>query len=61
MKILELLYEADRVFTIGFFNPGKTERRGVLFQKKGLPDGSIEKKIVEKTGRFSKSSMFKDR
>jgi len=61
LKILELLFEADRVFTIGFFNFGKTERRRVLFQEKGLPGESIEKETVKKMERFFKSSLFKCR
>jgi len=37
------------------------KRRGVLFQKKGLPGGPMEKDTVKKMERFTKCSLFKYR
>jgi len=51
LKILGLLYEADRASTIGFFDSGKTERRGVLFQEKGLPGELIRERNSREDGK----------
>jgi len=61
LKALGLLYEADKVSTIGFFNSTRIRSKRVLFQEKGLSGESKGKERARKIEGFPKCSLFRYR